>query len=116
MAPLCCIGLLGLALFPLWPAKMAAFLVVGVGFYMIHNSIQTQATELVPEARGASVALHAFNFFLGQAIGPVLYGLGVAHLGTPTTLAIAAGVMLMLGFVTAEGFARVKAPMVAVRG
>ena len=69
-----CIGLLGLALFPLWPAKMAAFLVVGVGFYMIHNSIQTQATELVPEARGASVALHAFSFFLGQAIGPVLFG------------------------------------------
>lgn len=109
---LCCVGMLGLGLLHVWPLKMAAFLVVGVGFYMIHNSIQTQATELVPEARGASVALHAFSFFLGQAMGPVLFGLGLAQIGAFQTLAIAAGVMLMLGFATAEGFARVKAPVV----
>ena len=110
---LCCVGMLGLGLLHVWPLKMAAFMLVGVGFYMIHNSIQTQATELVPEARGASVALHAFCFFLGQAMGPVLFGLGLAQIGASQTLAIAAGVMLVLGLATAEGFARVKAPKVA---
>ena len=102
----CAAGLLWLALVHAWPLKAMAFIAVGFGFYMIHNSLQTQATELVPEARGASVALHAFNFFLGQAVGPVLYGIGLASLGSLTTISISAAIMLLLGFATAAGFAR----------
>ena len=83
---------------------------VGYGFYMIHNSIQTQVTELAPEARGASVALHAFCFFLGQAMGPVLYGLGIAKLGAPGTVLASAVVMMVLGLATAAGFKARAAP------
>jgi predicted MFS family arabinose efflux permease len=101
----CASGLVGLALAHEWPLKAVAFLAVGYGFYMIHNSIQTQVTELAPEARGAAVGLHAFSFFLGQALGPVLYGLGIASHGTQPTIAAAAGIMLLLGFATAAGFA-----------
>ncbi|MCB1744606.1 MAG: MFS transporter [Gammaproteobacteria bacterium] len=100
----CALGLSGLALFQAWPLKAGTFLLVGYGFYMIHNSIQTQVTELAPDARGAAVGLHAFSFFLGQAIGPVLYGLGLSRLGAGLTIATAAGVMLLLGFATARGF------------
>jgi predicted MFS family arabinose efflux permease len=103
---LCAIGLSWLALVNAWPPKAMAFVVIGFGFYMIHNSIQTQVTELVPEARGASVALHAFNFFLGQAVGPVLYGVGIASIGAAATVSISAAVMLLLGLATAAGFAR----------
>jgi predicted MFS family arabinose efflux permease len=99
-------GFAALALLHAWPPKVLAFVAVGFGFYMIHNSIQTQVTELAPEARGSSVALHAFNFFLGQAFGPVMYGLALPRLGAAPTLAIAATVMLLLGFATAAGFAR----------
>lgn len=102
----CAIGFVWLALVHAWPLKALAFIAVGFGFYMIHNSLQTQATELVPEARGASVALHAFNFFLGQAVGPVLYGIALASLGTLTTVSISAAIMLLLGLATAYGFAR----------
>ncbi len=102
----CGSGLAALALLHAWPPKVLAFVAVGFGFYMIHNSIQTQVTELAPEARGAAVALHAFNFFLGQAVGPVLYGLGIASLGAAVTIGISAGVMLLLGLATAAGFAR----------
>mgnify|MGYP001178213046 CR=1 FL=1 len=101
---LCAVGLVGMALLDGWPAKLAVFIAVGFGFYMIHNSIQTQVTELVPEARGAAVALHAFCFFMGQAMGPVLYGLGLASVGAATTISVSAGIMLLLGLATAYGF------------
>ncbi len=106
----CCAGLAALALFHQWPPKFAAFVLVGFGFYMVHNSIQTQVTELAPEARGASVALHAFCFFLGQAMGPVLYRHGLADLGATATIEVSALVMLVLGFMTATGFERRQQP------
>jgi predicted MFS family arabinose efflux permease len=84
-----------------WPQEMAAFVVIGLGFYMVHNSLQTQATELAPTARGASVSLHAFSFFMGQAFGPPLFGWGFLHLGHAPTLMAAASTMAILGFVLA---------------
>ncbi|MEQ1714649.1 MAG: MFS transporter [Hyphomicrobium sp.] len=97
------LGLASLALGASWPAEMAAFVLVGVGFYMVHNSLQTQATELAPNARGAAVAAHAFFFFLGQAVGPVVYAFALPALGQGTTLACGALVMAALGFATAHG-------------
>jgi predicted MFS family arabinose efflux permease len=84
-----------------WPVEMAAFVVIGVGFYMIHNSLQTQATELAPDNRGAAVALHAFFFFLGQAAGPVIYGLGIASVGPAVSIVLAAFSMAVMGLVVA---------------
>ncbi|MGE0698792.1 MAG: MFS transporter, partial [Hyphomicrobiaceae bacterium] len=104
----CAAGLLGLALSHGWPPKVLAFVAVGFGFYMIHNSIQTQVTELAPEARGSAVALHAFSFFLGQAFGPVLYRVGLSGLGPVPTITISAIVMLILGIAAAAGFARYR--------
>ena len=46
-----------------------AMVVLGLGFYMLHNSFQTQVTEIAPTARASAVALHAFSFFVGQALG-----------------------------------------------
>jgi predicted MFS family arabinose efflux permease len=102
-------GLLGVALAPNWPVEMLAFIVIGCGFYMVHNSLQTQATELAPENRGAAVALHAFFFFLGQAAGPVLYGLGLSMLGPVASITLAALLMLALGFTVASLLERVVA-------
>ena len=64
-----------------WGADAAAMLLLGLGFYMLHNSFQTQMTEVAPEARASAVAMHAFAFFVGQAIGPVAYGAMLAGLG-----------------------------------
>lgn len=92
------IGLLGAGLATGWVAQALAFVVMGFGFYALHNSIQTQATELAPDNRGAAVALHAFFFFLGQAAGPVVYRLGIATIGPELSTAIAAGLIACLGF------------------
>jgi predicted MFS family arabinose efflux permease len=97
------LGLALLALGTTWPREMATFVIVGVGFYMIHNSLQTQATELAPLNRGSAVAMHSFFMFLGQAFGPIVYGVGLATLGTSATLALAGMVMAVLGVATAWG-------------
>lgn len=108
-------GFVALALGVSWPVEMAAFLVVGIGFYMVHNSLQTQATELAPKARGSAVAAHAFFFFLGQAAGPVVYGLALPSIGPAVTLFIAAFVIAVLGYATAFGLERV-AQVAATKG
>lgn len=107
-AYVCGIGFAGLAFGGSWPLEALAFVVVGVGFYMIHNSLQTQATELAPGARGAAVAAHAFFFFLGQAAGPIVYGLALPSLGAVPTLLAAGAIMALLGVVTARGLLRLS--------
>ena len=100
----------GLAMLNLtWPQEMAAFVVIGIGFYMIHNSLQTQATELAPSARGAAVSLHAFCFFMGQAFGPPFFGLGFATVGPAATLGLAGAGMALLGLVLAGLLTRANA-------
>lgn len=69
----------------------------GVSFYMLHNSMQTEATELAPAARGSAVALFACGFFAGQGIGPLVIG-PVLHLAGPrVALAIIAAALVVLG-------------------
>ena len=106
----CGLALVGVALSMAWTAEAAAFIVVGLGFYMIHNSLQTQATELAPEARGAAVALHAFFFFLGHAVGPVLFGIGLRTVGAAPSIFLSALAMGLLGFWIAAAFNRPGAP------
>jgi predicted MFS family arabinose efflux permease len=99
-------GLILLGISHGWLGQLAGFLVIGFGFFMLHNGIQTQVTELVPEARGAAVALHAFSYFLGQAAGPVAYGIGLAKIGVTGSCAVGAVVMSGLGFWVASRMRR----------
>lgn len=66
--------LLGLAFLVLALAPQAlwtvpAGLVMGLGFYMLHATMQTHATQMAPQSRGTAVALFASSLFLGQASG-----------------------------------------------
>ena len=85
------LGYFGVAWQGGWAFEMLAFLLFGIGFYSIHNSLQTQATELAPSNRGASVALFAFFFFLGQSAGPLCYAVAF-QLAGPGQVIFAAGV------------------------
>ena len=71
-----------------------ACVVMGLGYYMMHNTLQTQATQMAPERRGAAVAAFAASFFLGQSAGVALMGSALATIGTGGVLiAGAAGVL-----------------------
>ena len=86
-----------LAVLPVWWLYALAMAGVGLSYYMLHNSLQTEATELAPAARGSAVALFACGFFGGQGLGPPLFG-AVAHtLGSPVALMATAAGLLLLG-------------------
>ena len=40
---------------------------LGFGYYMLHNTLQTNATQMLPEARGTAVAGFSSALFLGRA-------------------------------------------------
>jgi predicted MFS family arabinose efflux permease len=86
----------GIALAPAWAASVPFFVLIGLGFYMLHNTLQTRATEMAPQARGSAVSFFAFCLFLGQAAGVTAAGAAVERVGyVPTLLAAGAGVQLL---------------------
>ncbi len=71
-----------------WPVEFANFMVLGFSFYLLHGCVQVYVTELAPAARATATSGHTFFFFIGQAIGPVIYGVGMYSVGiTPVLLA-----------------------------
>lgn len=82
-----------------WPAEFANFLLLGLGFYMLHAVIQIYASELSPTLRGSAMALHSFFFFIGQATGPIVYGVGLNTIGVVPVLIVGAIVLAATGLV-----------------
>ena len=64
-----------------WPVEFANFVLLGFGFLPADGCIQVYVTELAPSARGSATAAHSMFFFLGQAAGPVIYGIGLITVG-----------------------------------
>jgi len=98
------LSLFGLGLAPLWWWALPACLLTGLGFYMLHNTLQVNATQMAPERRGAAVSAFASCFFLGQSAGVGLSGLLVGRIGTAALMA--AGALGVLA--VALNFARLR--------
>jgi predicted MFS family arabinose efflux permease len=66
-----CLGLAftSVAFAPSWLWALPACLVAGFGFYALHNTLQTNATQMAPAARGTAMSLFACVLFLGQSLG-----------------------------------------------
>ena len=84
----------------------AGCLLTGLGFYMLHNTLQTQATQMVPEARGSAVTLFACMLFFGQSTGVLIAAQSVDRGWMDWTFTCAAAGMVVLGRVISP---RVKA-------
>jgi predicted MFS family arabinose efflux permease len=67
----------------------------GMGYFTMHGTIQTRATELNPRARASAVSLFAFTFFLGQGTGPIAMGQAIRIAGYGSSFA-AAGIGILL--------------------
>ena len=94
-------GLIVIALRAPWPVEFANFILLGFGFYMLHGCIQVFVTELAPAARGSAMAGHSFFFFLGQAAGPVVYGIGLNSVGVTPVLLSGAAILTVTGWLCA---------------
>ena len=100
----------GVALFGFtttWVPGLVCFFAIGLGFFLLHSSLQSRATELAPSARGSAVALHAFFFFLGQGIAPAIFGWGYHHIGAKTSLILSALLMAAAGLISAQLLLRI---------
>ena len=91
------IGLLCMSLGAAWPVECGFMGVTGFGFFLLHNPIQTEVSELAPESRASAFSLHSFSFYVGQALGPILYGIGSHTIGLPASLWIGAAGFLFAG-------------------
>jgi YNFM family putative membrane transporter len=86
-------GYLAVAISPLLLVAPAIVL-LGLGIHMLHNTLQTNATQMVPEARGLAVSTFANVLFMGQAAGVWLSGVLIDRIGFAPVF-IAAGVALL---------------------
>ena len=82
-----------------WQWFIPLVMLLGMGYYTMHGTLQTRATELAPQMRATAISLFAFFFFLGQATGPQLLGQIVKSRGYAAAFVVA-GIGL---FVTALG-------------
>jgi YNFM family putative membrane transporter len=98
------IGCLVIAWSPNAGIAAGGCLVAGVGFYSLHNTLQTNATQMAPERRGAAMALFASLFFLGQSVGVAIAGVLVERLGS-TAVIVGAGLAVIPVGIT---FARLR--------
>ena len=91
-------GYLWLALAPTAWSCVPGIGLIGVGFYMLHNTLQVNATQMAPSARGSAVSLFALCLFTGQSAGVWMAGKVVDAYGTvPVFVAVSLGLAL-LGF------------------
>ena len=88
-------GYVLLAVAPSIAFAVPALVLLGLGFYMFHNTLQTNATQMAPEARGLAVSMFAFFLFIGQSIGVALAAPIVDHFGAPPVY-LAAALLLPL--------------------
>jgi len=84
-----------LALAPGAGLAVLALVLAGAGVYMLHNTLQVNATQMAPETRGGAIALFAFCLFSGNSLGVWLSARVVDGWGTRPVFAVA-GIGLVL--------------------
>ncbi len=83
-----------------WAGAGAGFALVatlsGLGFYVLHTTLQTNATQMAPEARGSAVAIFASSLFLGTSVGVTIGGMLIERVGySPLFLICGVGLMAL---------------------
>jgi predicted MFS family arabinose efflux permease len=76
----------------------------GLGYMMLHNTLQANATQMVPDDRAGAVSLFAFCLFTGQAAGVALFAAITPVVGYPSAI-LGGGVTVLL---VGVGFAAAK--------
>jgi predicted MFS family arabinose efflux permease len=94
-----CMGLAfaTIAFTPSWILALPACLVAGFGFYALHNTLQTNATQMAPAVRGTAVSLFACVLFLGQSLGVLCAAWVVDRFSSSMVFASSALGLMLLG-------------------
>lgn len=99
-------SLILLALARHWLFALPACVFAGLGFAMLHATLQTHATQMAPDVRGTATALFGASIFIGQAFGVLAGGSVVDQEGFEVILVPAGGVIAVLGLAFGASLAR----------
>jgi MFS transporter, YNFM family, putative membrane transport protein len=97
-----------LAVAPVWWVAPLAVTMVGLGFYMLHNTLQTNATQMAPDARATGVCLFSAALYIGQPVGISLVAPVIDRFGAPPIFFVAGILLPALGLWFAGRLARFK--------
>ena len=109
-AVLCASGVGALAVTPdsIW--AIGACGLAGLGFFMLHNTLQVQATQLAPESTGLAMSLFTAAIFVGQSAGVWAAAMAYPHFGRLGVFSLIAAGLLTVGVVWTVVLARRARP------
>ncbi|HZD89007.1 MAG TPA: MFS transporter [Pseudolabrys sp.] len=90
------VAFLTLAGEPVWEAAPIACALLGFGYYMLHNTLQTHATQMLPKARGTAMAGFSSALYFGQSVGVAAAAPIVDRAGAQPVFAIMAVLWLVM--------------------
>ena len=82
---------------PHWALALPASLLGGFGFFMLHNTLQANAAQMNPTARGTAVSLFAAALFLGQSVGVFFAARFIDRMGSAAVVAAGGAGVLAVG-------------------
>jgi predicted MFS family arabinose efflux permease len=88
------------------PAMAPAIALLGLGIHMLHNTLQTHATQMAPGARGLAVSTFANVLFVGQAAGVWLCSLLIDDIGFAPVFIVLGIALAVLGAAFAQMLGR----------
>ncbi|TCG08678.1 arabinose ABC transporter permease [Paraburkholderia steynii] len=80
-----------------WLAAPCCFL-AGFGFYALHNTLQTHATQMAPMMRGTAVSLFSCFLFFGQSLGVACAAWFIDRFSAPPVFICSASGLIVLAF------------------
>ncbi len=86
-----------LAFEPHYAFAPLAITTVGLGFYMLHNTLQTNATQMTPEARGTAVSVFSAALYLGQTAAVAVGGAAFDRFGAMPIFVASGALLLAIG-------------------
>ncbi|MEZ5650321.1 MAG: MFS transporter [Burkholderiaceae bacterium] len=92
-------GFGAVAFAPMWPVAASGCALAGFGFSMLHNTLQTGATQAHPQARGTAIAGFAMSLFVGQSIGVAVSASLVERLGFTAVFTALGTVLAVIGLI-----------------
>ena len=107
-AGLVSLAALVVAFTPYWPLALPACLVGGFGFFMLHNTLQANAAQMAPTARGTAVSLFAAILFLGQSVGVFFAAKLIDRIGSSAVVAAGGAGVLAVGVYFSVALSRRK--------
>jgi MFS transporter, YNFM family, putative membrane transport protein len=89
-----------------WSVGFVAIGIIGLSFFMLHNTLQVNATQMAPEARSTALGIFSAALYLGQSFGIALAAPVIDRFGAPPLFIISAVLLPVLGLWFAAGLRR----------